>query len=85
MWWAFRCWRGIGFTVSLLIGDLAYGPGSNRDELVKVGVLCGSLLAAVLASLLLLTRNAAYRRIHGVETADDDRDGVPDIYRSRQD
>ena len=76
---------GIGFTVSLLIGDLAYGPGSNRDELVKVGVLCGSLLAAVLASLLLLTRNAAYRRIHGVETADDDHDGVPDIYRSRQD
>jgi len=76
---------GIGFTVSLLIGDLAYGPGSNRDELVKVGVLCGSLLAAVLASLLLLTRNAAYRRIHRLETADDDHDGVPDIYRTQQD
>ncbi len=47
---------GIGFTVALLIGDLAYGPGPNRDELVKVGVLCGSLLAAVLESLLLLTK-----------------------------
>lgn len=76
---------GIGFTVSLLIGDLAYGLGSNRDELVKVGVLCGSLLAALLASALLLTRNRAYRRIHRLETADDDHDGVPDIYQTRQD
>ncbi len=76
---------GIGFTVSLLIGDLAYGLGSNRDELVKVGVLCGSLLAALLASVLLLTRNRAYRRIHLLETADDDHDGVPDIYQTRQD
>ncbi len=40
---------GIGFTVSLLIGDLAFGEGSGRDDHVKVAVLCGSLLAAVLA------------------------------------
>ncbi|WP_370332177.1 Na+/H+ antiporter NhaA [Mycolicibacterium hippocampi] len=76
---------GIGFTVSLLIGDLAYGLGSDRDELVKVGVLCGSLLAAMLAAVVLLTRNRAYRRIHVQETADADQDGVPDIYQSRQD
>jgi len=76
---------GIGFTVSLLIGDLAYGLGSERDEFVKIGVLAGSLLAAVLASVVLLTRNAAYRRIHRTETADDDRDGIPDIYQTRQD
>ena len=76
---------GIGFTVSLLIGDLAYGLGSNRDEIVKVGVLFGSLLAAGLASMLLLSRNAAYRRIHAEETADSDQDGVPDIYESHQD
>ena len=76
---------GIGFTVSLLIGDLAYGLGTNRDELVKVGVLTGSLLAAVLAAFVLLSRNAAYRRIHEVETTDTDRDGVPDIYKTRQD
>ncbi|MGZ8801432.1 MAG: Na+/H+ antiporter NhaA [Mycobacterium sp.] len=76
---------GIGFTVSLLIGDLAYGLGSDRDELVKVGVLCGSLLAAVLAAGLLLTRNRAYRRIHVQETADSDHDGVPDLYQTRQD
>lgn len=29
---------GIGFTVSLLIGELAFGAGSVRDEHVKVGV-----------------------------------------------
>ncbi|GJF09702.1 Na(+)/H(+) antiporter NhaA [Mycolicibacterium cyprinidarum] len=76
---------GIGFTVSLLIGDLAYGLGSNRDELVKVGVLFGSLLAAGLASMVLLSRNAAYRRIHAEESADSDHDGVPDIYEAHQD
>ena len=75
---------GIGFTVSLLIGDLAY-PDAGREEFVKVGVLCGSLLAAILASVLLATRNAAYRKIQQAETADDDHDGVPDIYQPRQD
>ncbi len=76
---------GIGFTVSLLIGDLAYGSGSKSDELVKVGVLTGSLLAACFAGVLLLTRNAAYRRIHREETLDEDHDGVPDVYQARQD
>lgn len=76
---------GIGFTVSLLIGDLAYGQGTDRDELVKVGVLAGSLIAAAVAAVLLLTRNAAYRRIHQLETTDADDDGVPDVYQARQD
>ncbi len=76
---------GIGFTVSLLIGDLAYGLGSERDEFVKIGVLTGSLVAAALASLLLLSRNATYRRICNEETVDEDQDGVPDVYESRQD
>jgi Na+:H+ antiporter, NhaA family len=76
---------GIGFTVSLLIGDLAYGLGSERDEFVKLGVLSGSLSAALLASVVLVTRNAAYRRIHRLETSDEDDDGVPDVYQARQD
>jgi NhaA family Na+:H+ antiporter len=53
---------GIGFTVSLLISELAYGAGSPRDEYGKVGVLAGSLLAAVLAAIVLRLRNRAYRR-----------------------
>ncbi|WP_258723322.1 Na+/H+ antiporter NhaA [Cellulomonas sp. NS3] len=72
---------GIGFTVSLLVGDLAFGAGSVRDEHVKVGVLAGSVLAALLASVLLRARNRAYRRIHALETADLDADGIPDVYQ----
>jgi NhaA family Na+:H+ antiporter len=34
---------------------------------------------------VLLSRNAAYRRIYEIETTDADHDGVPDIYESRQD
>jgi len=71
---------GIGFTVSLLIGELAFGAGSERDEHVKVAVLAGSLLAALLAAALLRLRNRTYRRIHEAETADRDHDGIPDIY-----
>jgi Na+:H+ antiporter, NhaA family len=76
---------GIGFTVSLLIGELAFGHGTPAGDDVKIGVLVGSVVAGVLASFVLLSRNAAYRRIHLIETADADHDGVPDIYHSRQD
>ncbi len=76
---------GIGFTVSLLIGDLAYGIGSNRDDFVKIGVLAGSLIAAGVAAVLLRLRNRQYRAIWEFETADADPDGVPDDYQSRHD
>ena len=73
---------GIGFTVSLLIGDLAFGAGSLRDDHVKIGVLAGSVLAALLASIVLRLRNRAYRIIAENETRDDDGDGIPDVYQS---
>lgn len=76
---------GIGFTVSLLIGDLAYGTASTRDELVKIGVLAGSVIAALSAAVLLRLRNRQYRAIWEEETADADQDGVPDIYEARHD
>ncbi len=60
---------GIGFTVSLLIGDLAFGPGSARDEHVKVAILAGSLTASVLAAAVLHSRNRVYRRIEQLEAA----------------
>ena len=75
---------GIGFTVSLLIGELAYGPQSLRDEHVKVGVLAGSLLAALLAGIVLRSRNRTYRRICDLEAADTDADGIPDVYQARE-
>lgn len=64
---------GIGFTVSLLIGELAFGAGSPRDEHVKTAVLVGSVTAAVLASVVLSLRNRAYRRIEAVDAAGGDR------------
>lgn len=76
---------GIGFTVSLLIGELAYGSGSARLDIVKVGVLAGSLLAALLAAVVLRIRNRHYRAVFELETADSDRDGVPDVYVAGQD
>jgi len=75
---------GIGFTVSLLIGDLAFGPDPSRLAVMKVAVLTGSVLAALLAGVLLRIRNRHYRAIFELETADPDCDGVPDVYLSGQ-
>ena len=72
---------GIGFTVSLLIAELAFGAGSVRDEHAKVGVLVGTLLAAALAAVLLRLRNRVCRRIAVAEQVDADRDGIPDVYQ----
>src|SRR3954469_3784487 len=71
---------GIGFTVSLLIGELAFGADSERNDHVKVGVLLGTLTAALLAAVVLRARNRLYRRLSAEEERDDDRDGTPDIY-----
>ncbi|CAB4761143.1 unannotated protein [freshwater metagenome] len=72
---------GIGFTVSLLIGELAFGTGSERDEQVKVGVLVGSLTAVALASIVLKARDRVYQRLNELETVDEDRDGIPDVFQ----
>ncbi|MBU2663668.1 Na+/H+ antiporter NhaA [Actinoplanes bogorensis] len=72
---------GIGFTVSLLIGELAFGAGSNRDEHAKLGILIGSLIAALLATVLLRIRDRHYRRIAAEESVDADADGIPDVYQ----
>jgi Na+:H+ antiporter, NhaA family len=50
---------GVGFTMSLFIGALAFsGQGPTYDTQVKLGVLCGSLMAGVIGSALLLRRAA---------------------------
>ncbi len=54
---------GVGFTVALLIGQLAYGANSLRDNHVRIGVLTGSVLAALLAAFVLRLRNRAYLRV----------------------
>lgn len=71
---------GIGFTVSLLIGELAFDGDAVLTDEVKAAVLIGSLIAATLATVLLKIRNAKYRRLCEAEERDDDLDGIPDIY-----
>lgn len=74
---------GVGFTVSLLIGELAFGSGSDRDDHVKVAVLVGSLIAAMLAAVILRLRNRQYRLLEERERVDSDHDGIPDVYRAQ--
>ncbi len=54
---------GIGFTMSLFIGGLAFtGQGAAYETQVKLGVLCGSLLAGLLGTALLLSDRPAPTR-----------------------
>jgi len=71
---------GIGFTVSLLIGELAFDGDPALTDEVKAAVLVGSLIAAVCAGTLLKIRNVKYRGLVEAEERDDDLDGIPDIY-----
>ncbi|MBR8642984.1 Na+/H+ antiporter NhaA [Streptomyces tuirus] len=71
---------GIGFTVSLLIGELAFAGDATMTDEVKASVLMGSLIAAILATVLLKIRNAKYRRLWEAEERDEDLDGIPDVY-----
>ncbi|MBL3670151.1 Na+/H+ antiporter NhaA [Streptomyces sp. M2CJ-2] len=71
---------GIGFTVSLLIGELAFEGDAAMTDSVKAAVLTGSLIATAVATVLLKIRNARYRRLSQEEERDDDLSGVPDVY-----
>lgn len=69
-WWdvaGLSMLAGIGFTVSLLIGDLAFG-GSTASDHAKIGVLAGSVLAALCAAAVLKTRNRVYKKLERQET-----------------
>ncbi len=50
---------GIGFTMSLFIGLLAFASNVELQDAVKVGILAGSLIAALLGAAVLLMAPAA--------------------------
>jgi NhaA family Na+:H+ antiporter len=50
---------GIGFTMSLFIGLLAFADNVALQNAVKVGILAGSLIAAILGAAVLLMATAA--------------------------
>ena len=62
-----------------------FATAEHPKEGGLVAVLAGSLLAAVLAAILLRLRNRHYRSVWAMETRDRDHDGVPDLYDSQQD
>ncbi|MBW1598627.1 Na+/H+ antiporter NhaA [Streptomyces sp. JJ38] len=70
---------GIGFTVSLLVTELAFDEGAAITEHVKAAVLMASFLSALVAAVLLKWRDKHYRRIWDEENRDEDHDGIPDI------
>ncbi|GAA3019109.1 Na+/H+ antiporter NhaA [Microbacterium dextranolyticum] len=64
---------GIGFTVSLLLGDLAFaGQPDTRDQ-ATLGVLAGSSIALVVAAMLVSWRSWHHRRARPVPAT------IPDI------
>ena len=71
---------GIGFTVSLLVSELSFGQGSASDGIGKVAILTASVLAAVLAAIVLGARNRHYRSVELAESIDEDQDGTPDKF-----
>ena len=50
---------GIGFTVSLLIAELGFEPGSALNDAAKIGILTGSAVAALAGAAVLGPRSRA--------------------------
>ncbi len=77
---------GIGFTVSLLIGELAFPDDPALADRAKAAVLIGSLLCAVIATVLLKGRNRHYRQLCDEEERESGDsapydDHGPDVYQ----
>lgn len=75
---------GVGFTVSLLVNELSFGT-DELGSVGKVGILAASLLAALVASTILVPRNRHYLRIAAAEAVDVDQDSIPDVFERPED
>lgn len=62
---------GIGFTVSLLVSELSFPVDHLAHDRAKLGVLVASLVASVLAAVVLGLRNRRYK-LYEQEHADDE-------------
>lgn len=72
---------GIGFTVSLLITELAFADDEGVLNAAKLAVLSASVIAALLASIALISRSRSYSKFAAEEELDADGDGIPDVYQ----
>ncbi|QZY52632.1 Na+/H+ antiporter NhaA [Leucobacter tenebrionis] len=75
---------GIGFTVSLLVAELSFESGSPAHDHAKAAILSASIIAAVLAAIVLGIRNHQYGRIRARDRVDADADGIPDVYQQQE-
>ena len=62
---------GIGFTMSLFIGLLAFPTSAELQDQVKLGVLMGSGVSALVGAFVLTTGAAGLRTSDGLETSKD--------------
>jgi NhaA family Na+:H+ antiporter len=76
---------GIGFTVALLITELAFTSDTAQLDSAKTAVLTASAVAATLASVVLISRNRHYAALRAEEERDEDGDGIPDVYQQEPD
>ncbi len=72
---------GIGFTVSLLIAELAFKGSPELLTDAKVGILGATFGAAALSALVLARRKRALDQLVAEEDTDVDADGIPDVYQ----
>lgn len=73
---------GIGFTVSLLIAELAFEESAQHLVEAKLGIILATLGAAAISAIVLTSRRHSLAAYEAVEERDDDSDGVPDVYGS---
>jgi NhaA family Na+:H+ antiporter len=71
---------GIGFTVSLLIAELAFEEHAQLLTDAKLGILSATLGAALLSTVVLTGRRRALADLARAEELDADGDGIPDVY-----
>lgn len=68
---------GIGFTVSLLIGELAFRGDELHIDHAHLGVLVGSVAAAIVGALLLVWRGRAHAAAGDAGLEDGDAERAP--------
>ncbi|MFY9326089.1 MAG: Na+/H+ antiporter NhaA [Candidatus Nanopelagicales bacterium] len=59
---------GIGFTVSLLIGELSFAPGTDENAAAKIGILLASILSGAVAVLLMQGRRLREKKKNKVKS-----------------
>lgn len=71
---------GIGFTVSMLVAELSFAAGEAHTEDAKIGIMIGSVTAAICGAIILSIRNKHYKLIAQKESLDENQDGIPDVF-----